>query len=58
MVYVFICIYLINCYLRKYLYMVCVNKCNEVLWIESVLFNKIVMFGIEKIVEVVGVDKL
>lgn len=38
--------------------MVCVNKCNEVLWIESVLFNKIVMFGIEKIVEVVGVDKL
>lgn len=57
MVYVFICIYLINCYLRKYLYMVRVNKRNEVLRIESVLFNKIVMFGIEKIVEVVGVDK-
>lgn len=57
MVYVFICIYLINCYLRKYLYMVRVNKRNEVLRIESALFNKIVMFGIEKIAEVVGVDK-
>lgn len=37
--------------------MVRVNKRNEVLRIESALFNKIVMFGIEKIAEVVGVDK-
>ncbi|MDM4902345.1 CII family transcriptional regulator [Escherichia coli] len=35
----------------------CVNKRNEALRIESELFNKIVLFGLEKIAKVAKVDK-
>lgn len=57
MVYAFICIHSINCYLRKYLHMVRANKRNEALRIESALLNKIAMLGTEKTAEAVGVDK-
>lgn len=48
MVYAFICIHSINCYLRKYLHMVRANKRNEALRIESALLNKIAMLELRR----------